>query len=239
MNELDARSRAIVEAARAGDTPSRADRDRIKKAVLLQLAAGAVVSAGAAGSTAAATFSFAAKIGLTVLAVSVAGGGVATYVAVRDHHQAATSGPAGARRTMPARPEPAAEPTMPPEAPVVPPASAKPRRPEKTRRAETLKEEAVPAQDSLGAEVDVLKRARQELRLGRPAEALRVLADYGRLFGEGTLGEERRALSAIAACQARPGPTAHAAAAAFLRSAPHSPLAERVRVVCATPSSQK
>jgi len=241
MNELDPRARAIIEAAREGDGPSHADHDRIKRAILLQLAAGAVVSAGAAGSTAAAgTLSIAAKVGLTVLAVSVAGGGVATYVKVRGHHEAATVERAHERQVKAAREDPPLAATaVLSEEPVLPPASATPRRPDKPRRPEPLKEEAMPTQDRLSAEVDVLKQARQELRLGRPAQALQVLADYDHRFGEGTLGEERRALSAIAACQAQPGAAARASAAAFLRSAPRSPLAERVRAACATQPQQK
>jgi hypothetical protein len=241
MNELDPRARAIIDAAREGDRPSLADHDRIKKAILLQLAAGAAVSAGAAGSVAAAgTLSLAAKVGLTVLAVSVAGGGVATYVKVRGHHETARVERAHERQVTTARAESPSAPSSPPVAQSEPspsaPASATPRRPDKPRRPEPLKEESIAPQDRLSAEVDVLKQARQELRLGRPAQALQVLADYEHRFGEGTLGEERRALSAIAACQAQPGAAARASASAFLRSAPRSPLAERVRVACATQS---
>jgi hypothetical protein len=50
--------------------------------------------------------------------------------------------------------------------------------------------------------------------------------------GSGVLGQERQALSAIALCQWRPGPEAQARVAKFLRNAPESPLADRVRLAC-------
>jgi outer membrane protein assembly factor BamD (BamD/ComL family) len=92
------------------------------------------------------------------------------------------------------------------------------------------------AEDRLNAEVEVLKRAREELRLGRPAQALEALLEYDRRFGKGVLGEERQAMAAIAACQARPGSGARAQAEAFMRSAPDSPLLDRVRATCITPA---
>jgi hypothetical protein len=96
--------------------------------------------------------------------------------------------------------------------------------------------EWVAQEDQLNAEVDVLKRAREELRLGRPTEALEALSEYDRRFGKGALGEERQAIAAIAACQAHPGPSARAQAQAFMRSSPKSPLLDRVRAACITPT---
>jgi outer membrane protein assembly factor BamD (BamD/ComL family) len=90
--------------------------------------------------------------------------------------------------------------------------------------------------DQVTAEVEVLKRAREELRLGRPARALEALVEYDRRFGRGVLGEERQAMAAIAACQATPGPAAQAQAEAFMRKAPVSPLRQRVREACITPA---
>jgi len=85
----------------------------------------------------------------------------------------------------------------------------------------------------------VLKRAREELRLHRPARALEALTEYDRRFGEGVLGQERHAMEAIAACQAFPGADSRAQAEAFIRKAPLSPLRERVREACITPTAVK
>ncbi|HVT10244.1 MAG TPA: hypothetical protein VHO67_22445 [Polyangia bacterium] len=85
-------------------------------------------------------------------------------------------------------------------------------------------------------ELRVVRQARDDLRAGRPASAYRRLEEFDGQRGAGMLGEERRALSAIALCQWQPGPQARARAAAFLRSSPESPLAIRVRSACAQAS---
>jgi hypothetical protein len=85
-------------------------------------------------------------------------------------------------------------------------------------------------------ELRALREARDDLRAGRPASAYRRLDDFGRQRGGGMLAQERSALSAIALCQWQPGPQARARAADFLRSAPESPLAIRVRSACAQAS---
>jgi len=84
----------------------------------------------------------------------------------------------------------------------------------------------------LDAELRVLRHAREDLRAGLPGDAYRRLVDYDRSHGNGGLAQERQALSAIALCQWRPGLEAQARAAAFLRDAPESPLADRVRSAC-------
>jgi len=70
------------------------------------------------------------------------------------------------------------------------------------------------------------------LRTGQPALALRMLAEYDRAYPAGSLHEERAAIAAIATCQVDPGPQARARAQAFLREAPRSLLANRVRAAC-------
>jgi hypothetical protein len=118
------------------------------------------------------------------------------------------------------------------------PVDEKARKAERPRRAtaQTGRGEKGADADRLNAEVSVLKRAREELRRGRPARALEALAEYDRRFGRGVLVEERQAMAAIAACQAEPGPAARAQAEAFMRGAPASPLRERVREACITPA---
>jgi hypothetical protein len=234
MSDLDQQARAIVDAGRDAEQPSAADRDRIKRAVLVQIAAG-----GAIASTAVAgTLSLGAKVGLAVVAVTLVGGGAVGVLKARGSHAPAVP---------PARLAPAASPvpTLPPAAVVeaVPqPAPAtmddKPGKVERPRKATPSlgRGEKGPAADQITAEVEVLKRAREELRLGRPARALEALIEYDRRFDRGVLGEEREAMAAIAACQASPGPAAQAGAEAFMRKAPASPLRERVREACITPA---
>jgi len=81
-------------------------------------------------------------------------------------------------------------------------------------------------------ELRALRDARDDLRAGHPARAYRRLEEFERQSGGGMLAQERSALSAIALCQWQPGAPARARAAAFLRHAPESPLAARVRSSC-------
>jgi hypothetical protein len=78
----------------------------------------------------------------------------------------------------------------------------------------------------------LLREAHEALRASEPGRALDVLEQHAERFPRGALAEERRALRAIALCQAK-SRGASAEAEAFLRSAPESPLVERVRSACA------
>ena len=246
MNDLDFRARAIVEAARDADQPSSADRDRIKRAVLVQVAAGVMASTSAAATVGAGMsvgMSVGMKVGLAVLAVSLVGGGTAGYLHWTGQYRLASVVKHKVGEDSTAR-----MPTISPvelPAVVVPPALApaqsegkarKPDRPRKLAGLASSEGERVAEEDQLNGEVAVLKRAREELRLGRPAQALETLLDYDRRFGKGVLGEERQAIAAIAACQAHPGPNARAQAQAFMRLSPKSPLLDRVRAACITPA---
>jgi hypothetical protein len=236
MNDLDSRSRAIVEAARDADEPSPADRNRIRRAVMVQLAVGAAASSAAAG-----TMTVGMKLGLAAVAVSLVGGAAAGVVHWQQSQGTermpthTRSSVAAARATALS---PAAIPKMEPP-PALAPLSAegherRPDRPRKPAASPARERDAFTQEDQLNAEVDVLKRVREELRLGRPAQAMEALREYDLRFGKGALDEERRAMAAIAACQAYPGPGSRAQAESFMRSSPRSPLADRVRVACIT-----
>jgi hypothetical protein len=249
MKNLDARAKAIIEAARNGDCPTHADRERIRRQVAVQIAAGAVAASSVA---VAGTMSATAKVGLIVATVALVGGGSVGVVKVWHAHSA----PAGALphvvrksadtravktqpvATMPALTEPGA--VAPATVPALVPQAAsdsrqsRNERPRKRAYPTGADSEPRNSLDSLNAEVDLLARAREELRLGKPRRALDALAEYDRRFGVGALREERRAIAAIATCQAEPGPDSRAQAEAFIRSAPSSPLAERVRETCVT-----
>lgn len=243
MNELEPGAKALIDAARL-DEPPTADRDRLKQQILLQVAAiGAVASAGAGAATAG-TMSLGAKLGVAVLAVSLAGGGAVGVMKLRERHQPAPTAQHPVAQKAPAahKPPPVAVENSPaemPEAAAVPRAESKLRKADKPRRPpEQVSPAAVP-EDQINIEVAVLKRAREALQLGRPAQALQALAEYDRLFGKGVLGEERQAMAAIALCQVQPGPSSREKAEAFIRLAPSSPLVERVRATCITPPPKK
>jgi hypothetical protein len=230
MSDLESRARAIVEAGRDGDLPSAADHARIKRAVLVQIAASGAVAASAAAGT----LSLGAKVGLVVLTATLVGGGAVGLHHVRSQPRPAVTQPQAQR-------QPLAPPVVAPVPEPVVDVAAAPARDDASKKPERVRR-PLPAErpsrivdeDPLTAEVAVLRRAREELRLGRPTAALAALVEYDRRFGEGVLGEERQAIAAIAACQATPGPTARAQGEAFMRKAPRSPLRDRVREACIT-----
>jgi hypothetical protein len=249
MNDLDSRTRDLIDAARDVDAPSVADRRRIKHKIVMRLLALGVAGSSATVATAAGTMSAGAKIGLTVVAVLVAGGGTMGVIKLRSPESSpcpvrARAVAVAVHEAMPAA-MPKSDTLGPPHATLdeVNPAQGEPLRSSAKVRlpggGQRRQEEAQPkweAQplpaDQLNAEVAVLKRAREQLRLGRPGQALEALAEYDRQFGKGVLAEERQAMAAIATCQAQPGLAARARAESFLRSSPNSPLLGRVRAAC-------
>jgi hypothetical protein len=244
MNDLGPEVRSMLEAARGAEAPTRADRERIKHAVLLRVATVGAASTVAGGAVA---MTMATKVTVAALTVAVLGGGSVSLWAWKGR----TASPPAlarvalahtARRISPALPT---QPVVVPEAPAVAEEPRpKPVLPEMRRRevarsearpAETVSApvaESAPALDSLDPELTVLRQAQEDLRAGLPAQALRRLDEYDRRFGKGALEQERRAIEAIALCQVHPGPAAQAKAGQFLRAAPESPLAERVRSAC-------
>jgi hypothetical protein len=242
MNDLKPETRNLLAAARGAESLSRQDRARIKRGVLMQVA---VLGASATVGGGAAAMSLAAKITLVVSSVALLGGGAvsvwvwqrpastpveslrppsATSKHVTVSTLATAEEPAQSRPAVPvpvrregARPAPRRPSTL-----AEPPAAAE------------LPGKA-PATGTVGAldpELRVLRQAQDDLRAGLPAQALRRLQEFERRFGMGSLGQERHAIAAIAHCQSHPGPAARARAQAFLRSAPESPLAVRVRSAC-------
>jgi hypothetical protein len=252
MNDLGPEARSMLEAARGAEAPTRADRQRIKHAVLLRVATVGAASAASVAAGGAAAMSVAAKVTVVALTVAVLGGGTVSLWAWKAH----TPPPPAALHRTASRHSASRTPSVLPPRPVVAPeapavveeARPQPVLPE-VRRREVVRGEVrpagtvsapvaerapapVPTLDSLDPELTALRQAQEDLRAGLPAQALRRLAEYDRRFGKGTLSEERQAIGAIALCRLYPGPAAEAQAERFLRAAPDSPLAERVRSAC-------
>ena len=250
MNDLGPETRALLEAARGAEAPTRADRARIKHAVLLRVATVGAASAVSTAAGGAVAMTLATKVTVAALTVAVLGGGSVSLWAWKARTAPPTASLHRTASRYPASRTSAALPTRPaPEAPVVVEEPRPKPLPPEVRRREVVRSEARPAEaaslpvverapapspalDSLDPELTVLRQAQEDLRVGLPAQALRRLAEYDRRFGKGTLNEERRAIGAIALCQAHPGPAAQAQAERFLRAAPQSPLAGRVRSAC-------
>lgn len=84
----------------------------------------------------------------------------------------------------------------------------------------------------LQAEVALLTAANSAIRAEHMSEATRLLTDHAGRFPRGALREERRALELIVLCGHGPSERAAEAVQSFLRSAPQSVLAQRVRAAC-------
>ncbi|HEX9295885.1 MAG TPA: hypothetical protein VF881_08615 [Polyangiaceae bacterium] len=231
MKPLSPEAQAIVDAARAGDVPAVEDRMRIKQSVLVRVSAAAVAISSASATSSVA----AAKGGVAWLVTSLVVGGAAAIGVVQwnDTHRPATA-PLTARAAEPApreRTESKRVPTS-EESPDVPaptaPLRVAPSRPPDPAAAPSR----VASHTTLEREIALLREAHEALRAAEPGRALDVLDQHAERFPRGALAEERRAVRAIALCQAKPGSAARAQAETFLRSAPESPLVERVRSAC-------
>jgi hypothetical protein len=237
MNDLSPKARAVVEAGRDPGVFTPADRDRIRRGLHLRLA-----TLGAVTTTAgtAAAMSITAKIALVTAVATVLGGGVASFWALRGR---APAPGAAAGHSSPIE-TPAVEAPITKTIQVTGDATAAPTPPRPATaarrsfqtRSERPAAAGVPATEdhtaSLDSELGLLRQAREDLRTGSPGTAYQRLVDHERQYGKGPLWQERQALSAIALCQWRPGPQAQVRADEFLRNAPQSPLADRVRSVC-------
>lgn len=240
-DDLSPEARSLWQATRAADCLSSETRARIRQRVLLRAA---VVGAATVAGGKAAAMSVTAKVGLVVLGIAVLGGGSLSLWLWKGPPSAPVA-PAAWRRPAVVKSVPAqAASAVPTPRSVQPVADPHPRdnarrtapraehTPTPTAAAAQLRADSTDSLDSLRPELSVLRQAQNDLRTGHPDLALQRLEDFDRQFGPGALGQERQAISAIALCQARPGPAARARAERFLRTAPESPLAERVRSAC-------
>jgi hypothetical protein len=237
------------------DDPEPADRARVKQRLTLLLGASAFGGAAAGGqlaSSSGASWFGGAKGGLfgttgkLALCASVLGG--ALFIAWPSaqpapkpveargsaREQNLAHRPSPAPLVLPAsppspsleeQPAPAASPgAQPPRAPVPQPARAR-------SRAHPASAQAVNgAPSSLTQELALLAQAQAALRAGAPAQALALAQQHQQRFPEGALREERLGVEALAECDLGRKDARHATA--FLRAAPNSPLAARVRKAC-------
>ena len=263
MNELSPAARAMVEAHRNGKVLTRAERGRIKQGVLARVAA--LGAAGATAGTAVG-MSLAAKIGWVTLAFAIVGGASAWVLrghtanpssmaqnsslptrldavapraaaaSTTDWHSSLTDSAASTLTTPQPSLAPANSQSI--DAARVDVAKRTIKHPAVVSAPEAMSASAaVVAPLSPEPELQLLRQAREDLQRGQPEVAFRRLSDYDREHGQGMLMQERQALKAIALCRWRPGTDAQTRAAQFLRSAPQSPLANRVRSACEATTS--
>jgi hypothetical protein len=194
----------------------------------------ASIAAGAmgGGTAAAIVTSLGAKIIVSVAIVSAVGAGTATYVkheaAKRAVPTVSAAAPVTPSRSA-AAPARVAAPVVAAAPVVIPPVvAAAPPAPVPVATAPA----AAPTTSPLDAEVAMLQEAHAALRANDGDRALRAVAEHGRRFPGGQLGEEFEATRVFALCELGRADEARDVASRFLREHPRSPLAPRVANAC-------
>jgi hypothetical protein len=259
MTALGPEANGLLDAARYGDEPTHADRDRVRAAIAARLAAGAAAAIGVGmaakapasalgtaggASAAAAPVGVATKVLIAAALVGAIGVGAATVgVALRSPKPPAQ---------MPAQPVPVAVdvpasaggPTQdtasrPGEAVALSEARAAGSRPTLRTGPVTagaaLSAHAAAATGDVAAEVRLLSEAHAAMRGGDAERALVLLEEHARRYPKGALGEERDAAKIAALCALGRVAEARQAADRFLRAAPLSPHAGPIRASCGGP----
>ena len=231
MSDLSPELKQLVLAGRSASRPSDADSARILAALRERLgdavAAGAEAGQAAAGSSSG--FLFGKMAGIGVAGLVVVGG--LWFFAARNH-QVVSSEPqafpsVAATPSAEAAWVPSAATSSAPVAPLLDPAVASSL--DKVDRTDARTSASHHARDSLSEEVAILSRAETDLHSGKPAEALKLLNEHERKFGNGLLTEERIAARVQALCAL--GRTAEADAQ-LARLSPKSLQGEQARQAC-------
>lgn len=246
MKPLNGTSRALIEAARAAERPSDADRARVRARVMTRIAAGgvaaaAITAAGEVAGKAAASSAVGAAAGAgatlgvtkaivagTIAGLFVVGAAEITRAPLPPRETRAITG-ASAIAIVPSAAPPRAPAPEVSEPPPPAPSAIEPRAPRP--------EPKPPSSAGLRDEIELLKEAQKAIAGGETDRAMSLLDAHADRFKGGALAEERLAARAIALCQAavEPGRRAEArrAFSRFLAEAKASPLEPRVRAACA------
>lgn len=238
MSELSDEARALLREASAEHTPSPEQLRALDQALSLQLGTALAAAPLARPEAMASKGVLAAKATLLKVAALCAVAAAATLVTLQPSPPARTT----AVREPPAvvlAPSPARE-APPPQRLVEEhsaPAVVKPaRRAKRAPPIVTPPPLAAPAPeqvDALGAEVELLRGARELLAQGRASDALQRLDVHTQRFGRGTLQQEQLALRALCLCALGRAEAARATARQLTLQAPHSPQLTRLAHSCA------
>lgn len=216
-DQMNPEARRVIELTRAARTARVEDKERVRRALAMGLAATAVgapaVAVAGSAVTAAKAVGFSTALKLALSVAVVASVGVTSYLFVRDPQPAATVvAPAPAPVVaVPVAPEPAPEPVVAPEAPVAAP---------------------LDVTDPLLAEVALLNNAQQAWRVGNARRALELAQKHADRYPRSTLAIERDALRVFTLCALGRKAQARPLAAALIKRAPRSPLRTSVQESC-------
>jgi hypothetical protein len=258
MSELSQEARALIDSVSKLDDPSAEDRARVKQRLALQLGAAAFTAAavtqvaGGAGSGwfASAKAGLWGTAGKLALCAGVLGGAVAIGWPDGQPERRRTPPPQHSAPPSSAAPERTAAaqaPAAPSETPEIgvqapdpsaaapaAPSAVKPSAVKRTaaagKKAQAPAPRAANEPSPLALELALLADAQAALRDGQPERALALAAQHRERFPAGVLREERLGIEVLSECDLGRKDPAHGAA--FLRAAPDSPLATRVRKAC-------
>jgi hypothetical protein len=221
MSELSPSAAALVRAGRGGLRPSPGDEARIAEVLRARLGPAVLPPDGAIGAGPAAHSAW-----MKLLAVAGAAGTIAGAAALLAWQPPAASAP---------------KPEAPVRAALAVPARAEASLSSASAPVEQVSNSAPPeasvvsarrAHDHLAQEVAILSRATSDLHAGRPASALKSLAEHQRKFPKGLLSQERQAARAQALCALGRTRDAELELGRLTKSSPQSPNAARAREVC-------
>jgi hypothetical protein len=257
MSELSQEARALIDSVSKLDDPSPDDRARVKQRVALSIGAAAFSAVaitelaggtgpGVLGTLKAGLWSTTGKL---ALCAGVVGGALALgwpsgqtvpktaggrqQIASAELPLAAPA--AQAREPVVADPPPDEAPSEPPElaaspAPERAPARARERAATERGQAAEPPSGAAEPQSTLALELALLGDAQAALRAGQPEQALALARKHHARFPAGVLRDERLGIETLSECML--GRKDPARTEGFLRAAPDSPLAARVRKAC-------
>jgi hypothetical protein len=224
----------MIDQIRSARTPSADDKERIRKALAIGVAATVAsvpgVAAGASAAKAAATVGIASGFKVAVSVVVLASVAAGAYVWTRPAAQPALRRAPTAVVPI-ATPRVAEPPTPPPAlvddgvATVAPAVVAEP-------SSRLSSGHAGAGRDPLMAEVALLHKAQQAWRQGNAARALDLAQQHARRYPHSVLALERDALRVFALCSLGHRAQARPLAADLLRRAPGSPLRTSVEESC-------
>lgn len=258
MKPLDESAHDVLQAGRAGEGPSAADRERVRGKLAIAIAAGAAGPAIAAPAMKAAAKWWASKTVIGLVSASVVAVSAAVVLTRPSKVQPVDPPPAVSPVTQPvvatapvddeeedeveavddtAPPGPSATPTSVPVKKV--------KRKKKPVVKEVKEVEAPPPistpppqvvepskrDDTLEAETQGLREVHAALRAKDSAKALSLIDEQDRRFPLGQLRPEREAAKVLALCASDPK-SGGAALAQFVERHPGSPLLPRLRAAC-------
>jgi hypothetical protein len=226
--ELEPEERSLIAVARQGQSPSEAQRARVRKGLNAKLAAGVAAPLLAASSA----MAMVGKVGAGVaLLVAV---GTTTYVATSSHK----TSPAPVR--LSSSPAPAPAPVVHPAPEPLPPTAVAPSlvpsdpRPSAGHpRTPSIRRAPAPAAPSdLAGELALLSQISDATKRGDVARAEHLLADYDQRYQAAQLAQERAAAGILLDCAAGRTAAARVQARWFLERWPRSPLVARINKSC-------